>query len=228
MSARREDSEQARRSTYVEHEVVYAEVGASADPDLQRFPPENSTPYFEEVQLGSGADRFVTASNLLMTWGAQRGAGIRIVDIVPGDGGQYEGVSFDEHGTPQPTPVIREDRFSADGEPFLTAGTTLRAEWDDPKRSARQLRVVYIIDEPRRIGFAWGTTDEEGATGEEVFVVEHREDDTVWASVTGFMRPSASGMLGMKGRLEIKRGMSDLHDQLMALAPGGAQADLGR
>ncbi len=228
MSSRREDSEQVRRSTYVEHDVVYAEVGASADPDLQKYPPEGATPYFEELRLGSGADRFVTASNLLMTWGAQRGAGIRIVDIEPGDGGQYEGVSFDEHGTPQPAPAVREDRFAADGEPFLTAGTTLRAVWPDKKRADRLLRVVYVIDEPGRIGFAWGTTDEEGTIGEEVFVVEHREDDTVWATVTGFMRPSAGGVLGMKGRSEIKRGLSDLHDQLMALAPGGAQVDLDR
>lgn len=211
----------SRRATHVEHEVVYAAVGASAAPDLLRFPPDGATPYAEEVRLGSGADRFLTASSLLMTWGAQRGAGIRVTDIERGDGGHYDGVVFDDQGTPQPA-VDREDRYGPDGEPFLTAGTTVRLVRDDPKRADRLMRVVYTVDEPRRAGFAWGSADAEGAVGEEVFAVEHRDDDTVWATVRGFVWAPATGLLGVKGRAIVKLAVQESRDQIAALAPGGA------
>src|SRR5690606_33728945 len=94
-------SDSGRRSTHVEHDAVYAAVGASAAPDLMRFPPEGSVPYEDSVRLGSGADRFLAASSALMTWRAQRGAGIEVTEIVQGDGGQYSGVSFDAAGNAQ-------------------------------------------------------------------------------------------------------------------------------
>ena len=217
------DEDQVRRSTHVEHEVVYAAVGASAAPDLLRFPPEGATPYAEELRLGSGADRFLIASSLLMTWGAQRGAGIQVTDIDAGDGGHYDPVVIGDDGVPQPA-AEREDRFGPDGEPFLTAGTTVRLVWEDAKRADRRYRVVYIVDEPRRAGFAWGSADAEGAVGEEVFVVEHREDDTVWATVRGFVWAPAAGLLGVKGRSVVKQAVQESRDQLAALAPGGGAA----
>ncbi len=218
-----DDTEPVRRSTHVAHEVVYAAVGASAAPDLLRFPPEGATPYAEELRLGSGADRFLIASSLLMTWGAQRGAGIRVADIEVGDGGHYEGVVFDEHDTPQPA-AEREDRYGPDGEPFLTAGTTLRLVREAEKRADRLMRVVYTVDEPRRVGFAWGSADAESAFGEELFVVEHRDDDTVWATVRGFVWAPEAGLLGVKGRSAVKQAVQESRDQLAALAPGGATA----
>ncbi len=208
-----------RRSTHVEHEVLYAAVGASANPDLLRFPPEGATPYFDELRLGSGAERFLTASSLLMTWGAPRGVGIRVTDVVPGDGGQYAGVTFTPAGVPEPA-TAPEVQFGPDGEPYLTAGTVARFVWPDDVTS-RQVRVVYTIDEAARVGYAIGSADGDGVIGEEAFAVEHREDDSVWATVRGFLWAPSAGFLGLKGRAAIRYVVKQAKDQLAALAPGG-------
>ncbi|MGK0716008.1 DUF1990 family protein [Leucobacter sp. W1153] len=209
-----------RRSTHVDQEVVYAAVGASADPDLLRFPPEGSTAYAEELRLGSGADRFLAASSRLMTWAAPRGVGLAVTEIDLGDGGQYSGVVFTEEGVPE-VPAPAEVQFGPEGEPYLTAGTTARLVWPDQKTS-RLIRVVYTVDEPRRVGYAWGSADSEGVVGEEAFLVEHRDDDSVWATVRGFVWPPATGLLGLKGRAAVRYVLKQSKEQLAALAPGAA------
>jgi uncharacterized protein (UPF0548 family) len=52
------------------------------------------------------------------------------------------------------------------------------------------VRVVAVVDEPRRRGFAYGTLAGHPETGEESFVVEHGEDDSVVVVVTAFSRPA--------------------------------------
>lgn len=51
------------------------------------------------------------------------------------------------------------------------------------------VRVVYLVEEPTRRGFAYGTLPGHPATGEEAFVIEHRTDDTVVMMITAFSRP---------------------------------------
>lgn len=214
--------EQPKRSSHVEMPVAYAAVGASKQADLMRFPPEGSTPYEEELRLGSGAERFLLASNLLMTWGAQRGGGVRVEDVVRGAGALYTGPSFDDSGAPQAADAV-EEHFGPDGEPYLVSGTTatLRAEGQDP----RAVLVVYTVDEERRVGFAWGTGDERGAVGEQLFVVEHRDDDTVWAVARGFLFAPKSGLLGLKGRTAIRIAIDAAREQIASLAPGAQSAE---
>ncbi|MHA4850852.1 DUF1990 family protein [Rhodococcus sp. MSC1_016] len=50
-------------------------------------------------------------------------------------------------------------------------------------------RVIYVVDEPRVKGFAYGSLEGHPETGEERFVIEHRPDDTVVASISAFSRP---------------------------------------
>ena len=50
-------------------------------------------------------------------------------------------------------------------------------------------RIVYVIDEPRRFGFAYGTLPGHAECGEERFLVEHSGDNTVWYDVRAFSRP---------------------------------------
>ena len=56
-------------------------------------------------------------------------------------------------------------------------------------------RVVYLIDENgridenRRFGFAYGTLPDHAESGEERFLVEWRDDDTVWYDLLAFSRP---------------------------------------
>lgn len=50
-------------------------------------------------------------------------------------------------------------------------------------------RVVYAIDEPRRFGFAYGTLPGHVEQGEERFLVEWHDDDSVWYDLRAFSRP---------------------------------------
>lgn len=67
------------------------------------------------------------------------------------------------------------------------------------------VRVVYVIDEPRRQGFAYGTLPGHPESGEELFCVEHRSDDSVVLVIAAFSRPQTTpakvaGPLGRVGQ----------------------------
>lgn len=52
-------------------------------------------------------------------------------------------------------------------------------------------RVVYVIDEPDRHGFAYGTLPGHPERGEEAFLVRRHHDATVIFTVTAFSRPAS-------------------------------------
>lgn len=52
------------------------------------------------------------------------------------------------------------------------------------------VRVVYVVDEPHRQGFAYGTLPGHPESGEEAFVVELHNDGAVTFTVTAFSRPA--------------------------------------
>lgn len=52
------------------------------------------------------------------------------------------------------------------------------------------VRVVYVVDEPWRRGFAYGTLPGHPERGEEAFVVELRDDDVVIFTITAFSHPA--------------------------------------
>src|SRR5690606_19938214 len=116
-----------RRGTFREGTVDYAAVGATHAPDLMQYPPEHSLPAEESWRIGSGEERFRVASEALLSWTAQRAAGLEIEDLRPASGPAYAGVSFDAEGTPiAPSKNEIEQRFDADGTPFVGPGMTLR------------------------------------------------------------------------------------------------------
>jgi len=56
--------------------------------------------------------------------------------------------------------------------------------------SLNSCRIVYVIDEPMRFGFAYGTLTEHAEIGEERFTVEiHPESGEVWYDILAFSRP---------------------------------------
>ena len=59
-----------------------------------------------------------------------------------------------------------------------------------PLRTWAPCRVVYVVDEPNRKGFAYGTMPGHPECGEESFIVALDEDDTVRFEVTAFSRPA--------------------------------------
>ena len=52
------------------------------------------------------------------------------------------------------------------------------------------VRVIYVVNEPTRVGFAYGTLRGHPENGEEAWIVERRDDDSVWMTVRAFSRPA--------------------------------------
>ena len=50
--------------------------------------------------------------------------------------------------------------------------------------------IVYVLDEPNRAGFGYGTLPGHVQRGEEAFLVERDQQDRVWFRVTAFSRPA--------------------------------------
>jgi uncharacterized protein (UPF0548 family) len=70
-----------------------------------------------------------------------------------------------------------------------------------PLRIRAACRVVYMVKEPARNGFAYGTLPGHPESGEEAFVIERRDDGAVTFTITAFSRAAtalakAAGPLG--------------------------------
>lgn len=76
-----------------------------------------------------------------------------------------------------------------------------------PIRVHAPCRVVHVVDEPYRRGFAYGTLPGHPERGEESFVVERHEDGTVRFTVIAFSRPArrSARVAGPVARLLQKR-----------------------
>ena len=86
--------------------------------------------------------------------------------------------------------------------PVATPGATLILGLGiGPVRVKAPGRVVYVVDEPRRRGFAYGTLSGHPESGEEAFVVTHHDDDAVSLTITAFSRP-ATRLAKITGPLE--------------------------
>jgi uncharacterized protein (UPF0548 family) len=75
----------------------------------------------------------------------------------------------------------------ADGASPLTVGDTAVLRLGAVRIP---VRIVYVIDDPRRQGFGYGTLRGHPESGEEAFVVEWRADDSVWLEIRAFSRPA--------------------------------------
>lgn len=182
-----------RRGTFRDETVDYAAVGATQAPDLMQYPPERSMPAHESWRVGSGEARFRSASESLLSWRAQRDGGLAVSDVRPASGPMYSGVGFDGEGHPiAPTRLEAEQRFDADGTPWVGSGTTIRLRGRAAGLKAdAELRVIFVIEEPRRVGFALGTVGDSVVTGEESFMLDWLDNDEVWFTVRAFDAPRA-------------------------------------
>ncbi|GAA5154043.1 hypothetical protein GCM10025768_24630 [Microbacterium pseudoresistens] len=172
----------------------YAAVGATHAPDLMQYPPERSIPAEESWRIGSGEERFRTAGDALLSWTAQRAAGLSLEDLRPASGPSYAGVSFDAEGAPiAPSKNEVEQRFDASGTPFAGPGMTLKLRGRVDGMSAdAELRVISVTEEPRCIGFVLGTMGGSVVSGEESFQIDwHEDSDEVWFTVRAFDAPVA-------------------------------------
>ncbi|GAA3770747.1 hypothetical protein GCM10022240_23730 [Microbacterium kribbense] len=196
-----------RRGTFRDETVDYAAVGASQAPDLMQYPPERSIPAEQSWRIGSGQSRFTTASEALLSWRALRDGGLRVSDVRPAAGPMYTGVAFDHDGTPVvPSRLEADQRFDPDGTPWVGSGTTLRVHGRVAgMRADAELRVIFAVEEPRRVGFALGTVGESVVSGEESFMVDWYDNDEVWFTVRAFDSARALGYRVMPALIRRRR-----------------------
>ncbi|WAA64664.1 DUF1990 family protein [Microbacterium oxydans] len=210
-----------RRGTFRDDTVDYAAVGATHAPDLMQYPPERSIPAEESWRIGSGLERFQTAGEALLSWTAQRAAGLSVEDVRPAPGPAYAGVSFDAEGNAiAPSKRDVEQRYDAEGMPFVGAGMTLHLRGRiGGMRADSELRVISVTEEKRRIGFVLGTVGGSVVSGEESFDVDWREDnDEVWFTVRAFDAPN--GLLYRTVPALVKRRRRELFARyLRAISP---------
>ena len=178
--------ETQRRSNFSgDRAVSYGSVGATQAADVLVFPPAGFRSTQDEFRLGSGQERFETASAALMTWGVPTGSHLEILNINEAHSEGYHGLLFNEFGAPiAPTAEALDQLFAPDGTPYLSAGTTIElGKMWSPYELSASYRVIYVVREERRMGYALGTLDYVPVVGEEFFSVEWRDDDSVWSVV---------------------------------------------
>ena len=177
--------------------LTYGAVGATQASDLMTYPPEGFTPTESRARIGHGDARFETAVTQALSWQIQERSGIRVqVDAQPDDDEvRYNPVTFEEHGVPIAPASIgtpKVERFAPDGTPLLAAGTTATLTMHAFGQTVHApVRVVSIIDETDRKGFAYGTLEGHPLSGEESFVVERTSDGSVWLQLRQFSQPAS-------------------------------------
>lgn len=175
--------------------VTYTAVGATQSEAILRYPPLGFRSMQRTVRIGHGEARWDYAWLETLSWGIQRRSGMTVTQLdtpVQVTEATYLPVSFDTQGIPVAPATLGEDAeqvFAPDGRPLVHSGETVLlhvAPWprDIPAR------VVWVVDERNRRGFAYGTLPGHPECGEEAFIVERRADDSVWLTIRSFSRPA--------------------------------------
>ena len=81
---------------------------------------------------------------------------------------------------------LRVSPSSAIAEPGAVVVLGLGA---GPVRISAPCRVVYVMNQPDRRGFAYGTLPGHPECGEEAFIVEQHDDGAITFAITAFSRP---------------------------------------
>ena len=177
--------------------VTYAAVGGTQATDLMQYPPPGYRPFERRARIGHGPARWQYAWSAALSWGIQRNSGFSIdVEATPDVVTElsYTPVGFDTAGIPiVPSSVEPSDEvtFGPDGTEFVVPGVSARLSIPlGPIRVGAPCRVVYVVDEKNRKGFAYGTLPGHPESGEEAFIVEKTDDGSVWLTIRSFSRPS--------------------------------------
>jgi uncharacterized protein (UPF0548 family) len=186
------------RTALWERPVSYGAVGATQAPDLLQYPPAGYRPIERRVRVGHGDARWNYAWTQLFTWGMQRLSGMTVeATDTPGEvtALSYTPVGFDTSGIPVVPSTVDSDGdalFGPDGTAFIRPGDTANLVIPfGPLHVGAPVRVVYVIDEPKRKGFAYGTLAGHPESGEESWVLERRDDGSVWLIIRAFSRPAS-------------------------------------
>jgi uncharacterized protein (UPF0548 family) len=180
-----------------ERSVTYGSIGGTQASDLITRSPAGFRPLQRRSRIGHGDARWDYAWTTVMSWGIQRNSGFTItVADAPAEVTEqtYVPVAFDEAGEPVTSILEDEAVFGPDGTPFLVPGDSVVLGIPfGPIHVKAPARVVYVVDELNRKGFAYGTLPGHPESGEESFIVEQTDDGSVWLEISAFSRPAHFG-----------------------------------
>lgn len=185
-----------RRSTAgaADESLNYASVGATQSPDVVVYPPVGFRPFESSRKIGSGDERFEIATRMLMTWGLHRNSGIPVTEIARDDDATYSGIEFDATGRPVGPGTPVEELYSPDGTPYVAPGMTAVMVFRiGPFTVKAPVKVVYVIDEPERRGFAYGSRHGHPARSEQLQYVTKEADGSVWLTIRSISAPAKRG-----------------------------------
>jgi uncharacterized protein (UPF0548 family) len=198
----------------------YAAIGATQSEEILQYPPKGYRAEQATQRLGSGAERFEQAARSLMTWGVLRGSGVEVTEITAEtDDETYVGIEYDEHGRPVGRVNLSEEElFAPDGTPYVSAGMTAVATYvSGPVKVPVPIKVVYVIDEPKRVGFGYGSRIGSPSEFERLMIVEQRDDGSVWFTIRSIARATdwkwriAFNVLRLTQRRYTKKYLTALH-----------------
>jgi uncharacterized protein (UPF0548 family) len=141
-------------------ELNYESVGAThIDEKLWRADQAGFRHLATRVEIGRGQDCWEQSRAALLAWGVKTRSGFT-VEAAAGDSARVvQGADF-----------------------WLIANV-------GPWRVREPVRVVAVIDELERCGFAYGTLTGHPVSGEEAFILDRTSDGSVWLTLRSLTRP---------------------------------------
>jgi uncharacterized protein (UPF0548 family) len=118
--------------------------------------------FSRSVRVGAGAECWDRASSDLLAWAVKTRSGFAV----------------------EPDVATASGRIVAGADYWLVARF-------GPLRVREPVRVVAVIVEPDRIGYAYGTLVGHPIAGEESFVLTRRADGSVWFTLRSITRPAS-------------------------------------
>lgn len=174
--------------------VTYGAIGGTKAADLMAYPPKGFRPFEQRSRIGHGDSRWEFAWQQTMTWGIQTRSGFSVELVEPPRHGVSEtkvGHSIRRGGPQRLRTEDNEIIYGGHGEESIAAGdTAILTLGFGPIKFRAPCRVIWIIDEPKRKGFAYGTLPGHPESGEECFIVEQTDEGSVWLTVRAFSRPA--------------------------------------
>ena len=119
--------------------------------------------YERTVLIGHGTRQWAAAASAVLDWGVKTRSGFA---VVPGEG---------------------TDRRALECRSYWLVASL------GPLTGREPVRVVAVVEEPTRCGFAYGTLDGHPVSGEEAFIVHRSPDGGVWLTLRSLTRPSRGG-----------------------------------
>lgn len=162
--------------TYPNAPVTYGAVGATRGSTFTVLPPSGFRRVERSARIGHGDERWDFARQQILTWGLKRRSGFGVTLLPRDPAGDPLDLSHDN-----------------DSHPKVRPGDTVVLSVGRGRFTAHEpVRVVYVVQEPTVTGFAYGTLEGHPLRGEEAFMIERRDDNSVWITVRSFSRPAST------------------------------------